>query len=71
MLGLLLLGADRDQRWPGHADRDAARTRRARFGHLFVEDELLHHAQAGSAVLLGPGGRDPAALGQLALPGAH
>ena len=40
--------------------------RRAR--HLFVEDELLHDGEAGAAVLLGPGRRDPAALRERAQP---
>src|SRR5690606_14315190 len=38
---------------------------------LLVHDELLHGRQAGAAVLLGPGGGDPAALRQGLAPPAH
>ena len=69
MLFLLLVGANRDERRTDHADCNAAGARGAGFGHFLVEDELLHHRETGAAVLLGPGGSDPAAVGQLFLPG--
>ena len=62
------LGAVGDDR-AGHGDADAAGPRRTGEGELLVEDELFHDGHARSAVLLGPGGGDPAAGGELFHPG--
>ncbi len=65
VLLLLLFGAVNDEGRACEAGRDAAGAWRARFCELAVEDELLHHAHACAAVLLRPGGGNPAPLGEL------
>ena len=67
----LLFGAVDDNRRPDHRRAHAADVCRARFGELFVENELFHDAEPGAAVLLRPGGRDPALGGELLAPGLH
>ena len=64
VLALLLLGAVDDDRRPGESDGEEVRPRRRGARHLLVEDELLHHREAGAAVLLRPRRRHPAALRQ-------
>ena len=64
MLLLLLVRPERDQRWPDERNPDATDHGDAGVRHLLVEDELLKDAQAGAAVLLGPVGGDPTALGE-------
>ena len=44
---------------------------RAGLGELLVHDELLHHAEAGAAVFLRPGGCDPTLGGELPAPFLH
>src|SRR5690606_1087109 len=68
VLLLLLLGAVDDERGAREADGDAEGARRASFRQLGVEDELLHHAHAGPAVFLRPGGRNPLPLRELLHP---
>src|SRR5439155_8380146 len=71
VLRLLLIRAMDDQRRADHAHAHAADLRSTGLGELLVHDELLHRAQAGAAVLLGPGRRDPATPGQAPPPLAH
>ncbi len=69
---LLLLGAVRDDRRPGHADADDADVRR-RLGsrHLLEEDRLVRVRRAAAAVLLGPREPDVAGVVERAAPLAH
>ena len=69
---LLLLGAVRDDRRPGHAEADHADVGRSlRRGELFVEDRLEAVRRARAAVLLRPGQARVAGLVELAAPLAH
>ena len=64
---LLLLGAVRDERRPEHPDADDVEDpRHAGAADLLVDDDLLERAEAGAAVLGGPGDGGQAALGELA-----
>ena len=66
---LLLVGAIEQDRGAGPAQADTAETGGALAGELLVEDELLHDAQAGPAVLGGPMGGDPGARAHGIAPG--
>ena len=71
MLLLLLVAAVEDQRRADPAEADHVRAaRRPGERHLHVQDELLDHGQAAAAVLLRPGGRDPASRVELLQPAA-
>ena len=66
---LLLVGAVRHDRRPGHPEADDADVRgRLRARHLLVEDRLEAVGRAGAAVLLRPGQPGVAGLVQLAAP---
>src|SRR6185436_13422654 len=75
VLLLLVVVAVNDDGGANHRGAHAADVHRALFGELLVHDELFHHAQAGAAVLLRPGGGYPALGGELLAPftahGAH
>src|SRR5690606_30791680 len=64
----LLFAAVNDERGPDHHDAHAADVGHARLSELLVEDELVHDAEAGAAVLLRPRRGDPPALTQLLAP---
>ncbi len=69
---LLLLGAVRDDRRPGHADADDADVRRRLgAGHLLEEDRLVGIWRAAAAVLLGPREPDVSGVVERAAPLAH
>ena len=69
---LLLLGAARDDRRPGHAEPDHADVRRRLGARLLLEvDRLEARREPAAAVLLGPRDARPAALVERAAPCAH
>ena len=67
---LLLVCAVDDDRRARHPQPDdqVQRTRRSMERHLLVEDELLHHRHVRTAILLRPGGGDPALVRKLLEP---
>ena len=68
---LLLLGAVRHDRRPGHAETDDADVRRRLgAGHLLEEDRLVRVGRSAAAVLRRPGQPGVARLVQRAAPGA-
>ena len=71
VLGLLLVVAVDDQGGADHADAEAAGAGvgRAVVAELLVEDHLLGDRGAEATVLGGPGGGNPAALGELGVEG--
>lgn len=73
VLALLLLAAVHDQRRSQHAHAETARAviGRAVVAELFAEHHLLVDARAQAAVLLRPGGGDPAARRELLVEGVR
>jgi len=69
---LLLLGAMRHDRRPGHAEADHTDVWRCLCPrHLFEEDRLVRIGSAAAAVLLRPGETGVASVVECAAPGAH
>ena len=69
-LGLLRGAAVLHQHRSDHGQAEGQQPRRARLEALDLEDQPLQRVPAGAAVLDGPGGRAPAAVGQDQVP-AH